>query len=372
MRQLATVQKITKLTPIEGADKIELARVLGWNVVVEKGAFKEGDLCVYCEIDSIMPDDNPIFDFLKDSKGNMKRIRTVKLRGQVSQGICFPLSILINVKEIDSNTLESTFIYPINEGEDVTEYLGIKKYEPEIPAHLRGKIKCTRPNWLPKTDETRVQVLGELIDTYQGYEFYITEKLDGTSMSVAWKDEQLYVSSRNMVYEEDDENAYSLMAKKLGLKNIFGYLPSEGIKLSSGKFFLHTIKNFVIQGELCGPGIQKNVYKLKDLTWFVFQVYDVDNDAYLDYKDMLFVCHHLLLPTVPLIEGSHILKEDVDGLVKLSVGKSFLNENAMREGIILRPIKEITISDNERISKRLYRNRLSFKCINPEYLLKNS
>src|SRR6056297_506501 len=90
MRKLASIQKIRSLDPIEGADAIERATVLGWQLVVKKGEFKPGDLAVYCEIDSLMPE-RPEFEFLKPRK---MRIRTVRLRGQVSQGICFPLSIL--------------------------------------------------------------------------------------------------------------------------------------------------------------------------------------------------------------------------------------------------------------------------------------
>lgn len=92
MRKLASIQRIISLSAIEGADKIEKAVVLGWNVVVKKGDFKVGDLCVYCEIDSILPD-KPEFEFLRDRKF---RIKTIKLKNQCSQGICFPLSILEN------------------------------------------------------------------------------------------------------------------------------------------------------------------------------------------------------------------------------------------------------------------------------------
>ena len=113
MRKLASIQKIVSLEPIKDADKIEKATVLGWELVVaKKDNFKVGDLVVYCEVDSILPD-KPEFEFLRERKF---RIKTIKLRGQVSQGICFPLSILPKAK--------------YNEGEDVTEVFGARKYDP--------------------------------------------------------------------------------------------------------------------------------------------------------------------------------------------------------------------------------------------------
>jgi RNA ligase (TIGR02306 family) len=164
MRKLASIQKIKSLEPIEGADAIEKATVLGWQLAVKKGEFKVGDLAVYCEIDSLLPD-RPEFAFLKP-RG--MRIRTIRLRGQVSQGICFPLSIL--PEDIEPQ-----------EDMDVTEILGITKYEPPIPAYLSGKVKGKFPSFIPKTDETRVQVLQKVLDKYQGISCYVSEKLDGSS-----------------------------------------------------------------------------------------------------------------------------------------------------------------------------------------------
>ncbi|MFN0201713.1 MAG: RNA ligase (ATP), partial [Bacteroidia bacterium] len=166
MRKLASIQKIIQLEAIPEADAILKATVLGWQLVVKKGEFQVGDDCVYCEIDSLMPD-RPEFEFLKP-RG--MRIRTVRLRGQISQGICFPLSIL------PENT-------PIEEGLDVTEMLGITKYEPPIPAQLAGTVKGLFPSFIPKTDETRVQVLQEVLDEYKDETCYITEKLDGSSVT---------------------------------------------------------------------------------------------------------------------------------------------------------------------------------------------
>ena len=139
MRKLASIQRIKALEPIPDADSIEKATVLGWQLVVKKGEFQVGDLCVYCEVDCLLPD-RPEFEFLKN-RGS--RIRTIRLRGQVSQGICFPLSIL------PAGT-------PIEEDLEVTELLDIVKFEPPIPACLAGIQKGEFPSFIPKTDETRV------------------------------------------------------------------------------------------------------------------------------------------------------------------------------------------------------------------------
>src|SRR6218665_107411 len=142
MRKLASIQRIKHLESIEGADAIEKAYVLGWQLVVKKGEFKEGDLCVYCEIDSLLPD-KPEFEFLKP-RG--MRIRTVRLRGEISQGIAFPLSVL-------------PADFEVTEDADCTDVIGVVKYEPPIPACLSGIAKGQFPSFIPKTDETRIQVL---------------------------------------------------------------------------------------------------------------------------------------------------------------------------------------------------------------------
>lgn len=167
MRKLASIQKIKALEPIPCADAIEKATVLGWQLVVKKGEFQVNDLAVYCEIDSILPD-WPAFEFLKP-RG--MRIRTVRLRGQISQGICFPLSVLPAGVEVVEDA-------------DCTDVLGIVKYEPPIPACLSGVMKGSFPSFIPKTDETRVQVLQPVLDAYAGERCVVTEKLDGAQQRI--------------------------------------------------------------------------------------------------------------------------------------------------------------------------------------------
>ena len=165
-RKLASIRVIKDIAPIENADSIEVATVDGWHCVVKKGEFHVGEHVIYCEVDSVMPHTDPRFEWLRP-RGF--RVRTIKLRGQVSQGLVLPLSYLGMADD------EVHYI-----GQDVTERLGIVKYEPPIPAQLRGTVKGNFPTeLLSKTDEERIQNLQELLTKYKGVRVSMTEKLDG-------------------------------------------------------------------------------------------------------------------------------------------------------------------------------------------------
>jgi RNA ligase (TIGR02306 family) len=333
MRKLASIQKIKALEPIENADAIERATVLGWQLVVKKGDFGVGDLCVYCEIDSLMPD-RPEFEFLKP-RG--MRIRTVRLRGQISQGISFPLSILPPMELMQEDM-------------DVTELLGITKYEPPIPACLAGKIKGKIPSFVPKSDETRVQVLQNVLDKYKGEQFFITEKLDGNSATYYVKDGEFGVCSRNLDLLEDENNSFWKVARKLNIEE----------KLRSLKM------NISLQGELVGEGIHYNKLKLRGQNIYFFNAFDIDKFQYLDFSDFKNIMYELNLQTVPIIDNSVSLDNDIDVLVASATRRSLINENVWAEGIVLRPLKEKI----DFTCKYFIGGRLSFKVINPEFLLK--
>lgn len=340
MRKLATIQRIAALSPIEGADSIEVAKVLGWNVVVKKGEFTVGQLCVYCEIDSLMPD-LAEFEFLKP-RG--MRIRTVRLRGQVSQGICFPIGLLVQFGLVPCL---------VQEGDDVSEAMGITKYEPPTPASLSGKIKGQFPSFIFKTDETRVQVLQPLLTKYKGTRCYITEKLDGSSVTYYLKDGVFGVCSRNLDLLEEEGNSFWKVARALDIEN---KLKMFGVDVA-------------LQGELIGEGIQKNIYKLKGQTVKFFNLFFIKEARYADYHDFmkLMVDVDLEQHIVPGISCVYELTDNIEELVKLATAKSSLNKDVWREGIVIRPLEEITELDDNGL---LHKNRLSFKAINPEFLLK--
>lgn len=330
MRKLASIQKILSLTNIPNAEKIECAKVLGWNVVVEKWKYEIGDLVVYCEVDSLLPE-KPEFEFLRK---NHFRIRTIRLRGQISQGICFPLSIL-------------PMGTSINEGDDITEVLGVTQYIAPVPTCLSGVAKGLFPSFIPKTDEERIQTCPDALQRHRGKEFYISEKLDGSSCTMFLKHGEFGVCSRNLELLEAEGNTLWKVARELDIEN----------KLR--KFG----RNLALQGEVIGNGIQGNKYKLNGVEWRIFSIFDIDSYKYLDFSEFLEVATVLGLATVPIVEHRHILEEDVEALVRLSNASSFLNSNTIREGIVMRPLVE-------EVDSQL--GRLSFKIINPEFLLANN
>lgn len=348
MRKLASIQTVNAAEPIPNADAIEKIRVLGWWVVVKKGEFKPGDKVVYCEIDSLLPE-RAEFEFLRassykpaltDGTGAVLqaagfRIKTIKLRGQVSQGICFPLSILP----------EGT---APEEDADVTEALAVRKWEPPQTG-TSGRTKGSFPGFLPKTDETRVQVLEKTIEKHRGLEFFVTEKLDGTSFTAFVRAGEFGVCSRNMLLDTTDETSTLIrLAKRLDL---------EAKLRALGAVRGHEV---AVQGEVIGPGVQQNKYGLKEIALRVFNVFDVSAYRFLNHAEMLAAVASLGLDAVPQL-GTLVLNHTVDELVLLSEGLSVLNPKAQREGIVLRPL--IEVEDD-------YLGRLSFKAINPKFLLK--
>ena len=346
MRNLATIQKIETLSPIEGADSIEVATLenLGWYIVTRKGEYSIGDSVIYVETDSVLPD-KPWSDFMRPRNF---RVKIIKLRGQVSMGLILPLNIL-----------PEEFIYELSEkvsngnvciGEDVSEVLGIIKYEPPIPASLGGMAKGNFPLFCNKTDETRVQSLKSVIDNNRGELCYVGEKVDGSSSTFYLNNNEFGVCSRNLDLKETEGNSFWQVARRENIE--------EKMRLLSETKYL---TNFNIAGELCGPSIQQNKYKLKDLQLYVFNVFDIDKQEYLGYDDFKCVVNTLGLQTVPIIDENFILDKNVDELVEMSKGFSKLNPNTKREGIVIR----------SKIEKNIHRlGRFSFKAINPEFLLK--
>lgn len=327
MRKLASIQRIKALEAIPDADSIEKATVLGWELVVKKGEFAVGDLCVYCEIDCLMPQREE-FEFLK-SRG--MRIRTARLRGQISQGICFPLTIL-------------PADFQIHEDEDCTEILGIVKYEPPIPASMAGIMKGNFPSFVPKTDETRVQVLQTLLDELKGEPCYIAEKLDGSSVTYYLRDGEFGVCSRNFDLE-DNGNTYWTVARELDIE---AKLRAYG-------------KNIALQGELVGEGIQSNKMKLRGQTVYFFNAFDIDAYSHLEFADLCSLLNEMQLLMVPVLNENYALSNDIQELVSMATMRCTIYPAAWSEGIVIRPLT--------RKRHRLH-GRVSFKAINPEFLIK--
>ena len=333
-RKLATIREITDIRPIEGADMIELATVGGWNVVVAKEVgHKVGDHVVYCEIDSFLPIREE-FEFLRKSSykkmGDQEgfRLKTIKLRGQVSQGLILPMSVF------------GEFGWTAYEGLDVTERLGIVKYEPPIPAELAGKVKGQFPSFLQKTDEERVQNLIEEYNKYKftsSHQFYVTEKLDGSSSTFYYKDGEFGVCSRNLELLETEGNTFWKVAREMNLEE----------KLKS------TGKNICLQGELIGEGIQGNPYKIKGHKVMFFNAFDIDKHQRMTMPEFVGLIDRLNLQHVPSLELPFLLPNTVEGMLKYAEGTSVLNRQTEREGVVVRS----------------YDNKISFKAISNKFLL---
>ena len=328
-RKLASIQTIAALSPIPGADAIEVATVLGWQCVVKKGEFQVGDKIIFCEVDSILPP-RPEFEFMKSRN---YRVKTIKLRGQVSQGLVFPLNLLSGGGEFE-------------EGQDVTEALGVTKFEPELPPILQGTAKGNFPSFIIKTDETRIQNKPSLLSKYPDIEMVGCEKLDGSSVTFYIRDGAFGVCSRNLDLKPSDDNVFWKMAVKYDLETKLRDLN----------------RNIALQGELVGPKIQGNKYGLSEHEVQFFNVFDIDRFSYYNHEQALAILGQLLLKPVPVVWTETLKDKTVPDMVKLAERKSLLNSKIWAEGLVIRPI-------NQTIEVPNY-GRLSFKVINPQFLLK--
>jgi RNA ligase (TIGR02306 family) len=318
MRKMATIRKIDAINPIPDADAIEVATVGGWKVVVKRGEYQPGQLAVYCEIDSFIP--TTIASFLTKPGHTPKvyegvegeRLRTVRLRKTLSQGL------LLNLDHVMS------FTNSYNEGDDVSEALGIVKYEPPVPAQLAGLVKGNFPSQIPKTDQERVQNLTREITeaTAGNLEFTVEEKLDGSSMTCYLIDGVFGVCSRNLDLKQDEANSFWKVAIS---QDIEAKMRSEGKD------------NFAIQGELIGNGVQGNIYKLGRLDFYVFDVYDIQDGEYMLPGLRRALIDRMGLKNVPVISSRTTLGT-VEEILKQADGKSTLNSHQDREGIVFKQI----------------------------------
>jgi hypothetical protein len=380
-RKLAHIEIIKELREIPGADKIEIAQVLGWECVVKKGEFKVGDKVIYIEVDSIVPEKSE-FEFLRDRKF---RIRTIKLKGQISQGLVLPFDDVYYGN------------YPI--GYDITDELEITKYlSPSEQSELQqqenriklGKNKLKKfmmryswfrnlflarnkkegfPYWVSKTDEERIQNIPHVLDQFKDKKVYITEKIDYQSATFTGKmvpnttpiigkflpkQYQFVVCSRNLV-NNDKNSLYWKIAKKYNIEQILRENPT-----------------LTIQGEQGDTKIQGNKYGIKEPTMWVFNIIDHEKNYHYNYFEMYEFCKKynlLIVPILGIVIKNSPFKEDlnyipclrhlgvtVQELVEFSKGKSVLAD-IPREGVVVRCIEN---------GKKV----LSFKCINPDFLLK--
>jgi RNA ligase (TIGR02306 family) len=334
-RKLASIQQISEIVPIEGADKIVCVKILGWQCVALKTEFSVNDKCVFFEIDSVLPIAQ-WNDHLRKDPIKPLRIKTIRLRNVLSQGLALPISILPQGK------------YEV--GQDVTSLINVEKYEPVVPAHLSGMVKGNFPAFLHKTDEPRLQsnpyVLTEAID--KGLVLVGTLKMDGTSFTAYRRDADFGVCSRNLNLKETEDNAHWKMARKLKLEEILRSEP----------------RNLSIQGEMVGPGIQGNRMGFKEVDLYLFNLFDIDTGKYAGYNEFVEFGKKHNIKVVPVVAHKDFGFGETTTVSKMLEVASALNydNGTPAEGIVWRSACE-TYSD-------VLKGRMSFKTISSRFLLK--
>jgi len=376
-RKLASIQKIVNITPIKGYDRVELATVLGWSCIIGKGEFKIGDLVVYFEPDSLLYPHKVWDNILSKRKW---RVRTLKMCKVISQGLIMPLDI---IKEIDGTARPHMV-----EGYDLTNILKVKhyeKYKQELALNndigkqnnkiikklmyfkafrwvynmLYGsKIKGLYPtSIISKTDETNIQSFPSFIDENMGSVLYISEKLEGQNGNYLYyrkngfinrllNKKQFLVCSHNVKLPHKNNSNWWNVSEKFDIENILKkYQKDTGIHVG-------------VQGEIIGPSIQKNIYKLKELDFYFFNVKNLDTGHYFNLKEKREFANATGLKLVPILDDNFKITSDmgVNEILELANGFSVLNKDTLREGLVIRNINN---------------DRKSIKARSPKYLIKN-
>lgn len=331
MRKLASIQRIAEIKPIEGADAIDAYRINGWWVVDKKQAHAVGDQVIYCEPDSWIPTE--LAPFLSKDKAprvykgiSGEKLRTVRLRGQLSQGLILPIPSNLIGLELDT---------------DVSEALNVIKWEAPEDGSLGGDCKSTFPSFIPKTDQDRIQNSTRQLATLWApdeWTWEVTEKLEGSSCTCFHYQGETGVCSRNFDLIDTPTNAFWMVAKKY---NIIETLLAYG-------------GNIAIQGELVGPKVCGNIYKLTEYDLYVYDIYDIDAGAYFLPADRIAMCEAFGLKHTPVIDVEFVMTQTttVDDLLTMADGDSVLFPTK-REGLVFKSTKYQT----------------SFKAVSNEYLL---
>lgn len=352
-RKLATIERIEKLEPIEGADLIVKATVRGWNVVVKKTEFEVGDLCVFFEIDSFIPqteDNQRIFGFLDGPNGNDTTrindegergwvLKTKRLKKVYSQGLALPFNLIFVSRELFLATDEALV------GRDVTDNLGVKVFERPMNAQQRGMARGTRPHFVPKTDEERIQNMKWALEKWADLDWVATQKIDGSSMSVYWNGVtgESGVASRNMDLKDVEGSVFWEVTKR------------EAIHTLLFDKFQNASSYVVLQGELFGGSIQGNPLKTGEPSFRAFNLI-VDGEV-IPRTEWPSEILEISVPTydIPFPKTLDEALEQAD-TVNTQVGAGRV------EGLVWR-VRDKAYDETG--------DRLSFKVISNKYLLKN-
>lgn len=359
MRKLVTIRHIAGIKPIEGADRVELAQIDGWRCVVRKNDFVVGEQIVFFEPDTAFTnvDDDRISFLKKTSHKQWKkadgtlvaeclRIKTIRLAGQISQGLVMKISRF--EKEIATSE---------KDGLSLEEVIGIRHYDSlseEMDVKL-GKFSASVsrghfPHFVPKTDLPRIQNYLGLFETCKNMQFEVTEKMDGSSMSVGYSQSHLdtepyFVASRNQMLQTGGRDNYNRLAMMNNLQTILKEHHDE------------TGDELCVQGELVGPRINGNKDNLIDFDYRIFQIWNITHCKWLTVGERMKFCEKHQLNHVRVIDDrQQTFKsfQTIDELVEYVRAFKTANNNPV-EGLVFKSQDGDT----------------TFKVLNPDYLLKN-
>lgn len=379
-RELAYVVKVDEIRPIEGADRVEVAIVNGWHIMVRKDQFKPGDLAVYFEIDSKVPAEEP-FMFLEPKHFKIKTQKYFK-GTVISQGLLMGFEDFGWEKDAyklgDFLTQKLKVTYAVEE-DNARKASSVDKYKKMAQRHGKlfshqpfrwlmrrtwgkkvlflffGKTsdkKTGWPAWVAKTDEERVENMPWIFDNKSP--FVATEKIDGTSTTFTMKrgkfgKNDFYVCSRNVVFDKPDKNCfydtnvYIEMAEKYDIEKILESILTDD----------PTLDWVTLQGETYGAGIQKRDYGLKEHRFAGFNFITSKEGRWDSVRAAKFMTQYNI-PWVPILDENYILPDTIEELRVFSHSEGSRIDGVIKEGIVFRS------QDGS----------MSFKCVDPEFLMK--
>ena len=314
---LSYIGIIDEIRNIPGAERIESAIVecnIGgkWQGCIQKGVFSIGDKCNVFLQDAILPE-VAAYEHMRKYKFRVKMCRFLKV----------PSEVLITPE-----------FYAGYVGEEISDRVGVVKYEKEIAVSIQGETKGNFPSFIPKTDEINFQAIPDLLSIISGKIFYATIKYDGTSSTFYHNKGELGCCSRNLEKKLDKPHVYSAIDQK--------YRITEQLR---------GLGNYAVQGEIVGPGIQKNKLGLKEPEIRVFDIWDIDHRMYIDMDLVFRMCKEMSLPTVELVDCNEWAMDNFEQM-RLFAERTYPN-GKHAEGVVVRVLG--------------MESRISFKIINLLY-----
>lgn len=324
--KLASIERITALSPIVGADRIEVARVLGYNTVVKKGEFSVNDLCVFHVPDTICDRENPKYSFLEKQGW---RLKISKFKGVYSQGLAMPMSVVTDLLPEDIGG-------DYHEGEDVSDIVKISKYSKPLPEG--SEAKGPLPSFIKKTDEPNLLSAPECLEYLRGKFVNITKKMDGQSGTFYLNKGTFGVCSRNIELKDTPNNVFWNIAREYDLHRILPIWAGYG-------------NSVAVQGEIYGPGIQGNHMGANKKTLALFNLFDIDRHKYMDTGRLLDFCRQYGLPMVETVFTGEF-KFSIQDLQEMANNTKYDNGSPC-EGIVIRPVTECETPLGDRLSVKV-------------------